>query len=250
MKKYSSVNRSDPSFPRLEVGEYFKFPDPESAEGSIVAVGGNLSPGMLISAYMQGIFPWFNEDEPLFWQSPDPRFVILPEWLHIPSRLEREIKNSRFRITADTSFEAVISFCSKIERRDQEDTWITDDLIDACIELHDEGFMHSIEAWDNDELAGGFYGMHLDNAFFGESMFFRAPGASKIAFSVFAKRFFGEMQGAFIDCQVYTDHMARFGAKNISRQAYLRLLSKTFLPDGNAGFSLSTLRGSWARHFA
>ena len=222
-------SRCDPAFPRLEAGEFFRFPDPEGAAGSVVAVGGNLSPGMMLSAYSQGIFPWFNEDDPLYWQSPDPRFVLLPECLHIPSRLKREMKSGRFRITADEAFEEVINSCSSAVRPGQDGTWLTPDLIAACIDLHNEGFMHSVEAWEGEELAGGFYGMHLGHVFFGESMFFRSTGASKVAFAVFAQIFFREMGGALIDSQVYTDHIARFGARNISRQAYLRLLRGALL---------------------
>lgn len=244
--------RCDPNFPRLAVGEYFQFPDPEEAAGSVVAVGGNLSPGMMLSAYAQGIFPWFGEDDPLYWQSPNPRFVLLPQWLHIPSRLRREMKRARFRITADKAFESVIASCARAKRPGQDGTWLADDLIAACIELHGEGFMHSVEAWEGDELAGGFYGMQLGRAFFGESMFFSVPGASKAAFAAFAQVFFGEMGGAFIDSQVYTDHIARFGARNISRQAYLCLLHSSLFGGCTGGeargsLPLSALRELFAR---
>ncbi len=231
MKEYNSQNRQDQEFPRLECGDYFQFPDPEEADGSVVAVGGNLSPGMMLSAYVQGIFPWFNEDDPLYWQSPNPRFVLIPGDLHIPSRLKREMKKNRFRITADVDFEKVILSCAEILRPGQYGTWITEDLIDACMELHEEGFMHSIEAWDGSILAGGFYGLQLGSVFFGESMFSRENNASKTAFAVFAGEFFSRMGGTLIDSQVYTDHMARFGAKNISRQAYLRILRDTLSRD-------------------
>ena len=254
-------SREDPEFPRLEVGDFFEFPNLEDAADSIVAVGGNLSPGMMLSAYAQGIFPWFNEDDPLYWHSPPLRFVLLPQWLHIPSRLKREIKKNRFRITADEAFDEVIASCANAVRPGQDGTWLTGDLMAACIELHNEGFMHSVEAWDGEKLAGGFYGMQLGRAFFGESMFFCVPGASKAAFAVFAQKFFGEMGGSLIDSQVYTDHVARFGAKNISRQAYLRLL-RTALFEGDCGgeacdeLPLSSLdelfmrKADWKGHFA
>ena len=231
----AAAARCDPEFPRLEVGDYFAFPAPDEAAGSVVAVGGNLSPGMMLSAYSQGIFPWFNEDDPLYWHSPPLRFVLLPQWLHIPSRLKREVKSSRFKITADAAFDDVITSCANAVRPGQVGTWLTGDLIAACTELHSEGFMHSVEAWSGEKLAGGFYGMQLGRAFFGESMFFNASGASKVAFAVFAQRFFGEMGGALIDSQVYTDHIARFGAKNISRQAYLRLLRSALFEGDMAG---------------
>ncbi len=224
MKEYNSQNRQDPDFPWFECGDYFRFPDPDEAKGSVVAVGGNLSPGMILSAYTQGIFPWFNEDDPLYWQSPNPRFVLMPNDFHVPSRLARDMKKRRFRITADTAFEKVLVSCAEIIRPGQQGTWITEDLMDACMELHSEGFMHSIEAWNGSRLAGGFYGLQLGPVFFGESMFSRENDASKTAFVVFAGEFFSAMGGSLIDSQVYTDHMARFGAKNISRQAYLRIL--------------------------
>ncbi len=225
LKSYDSDIRSDPDFPWLEVGEEFCFPDPEEARGSVVAVGGNLSPGMMISAYAQGIFPWFNDDDPLYWQSPDPRFVILPGTFHVPTRLSRTVKQRRFSIRVDTSFERVINFCSGVSRRGQIGSWITDDMIEAFIGLHREGFAHSIEAWQDGHLVGGLYGLSLGSVFFGESMFTRVPDAAKVAFVIFARHFFSRMGGTMIDSQVYTDHISRFGGVNISRSAYLRKLS-------------------------
>jgi leucyl/phenylalanyl-tRNA--protein transferase len=225
-RSYDAETRCDPNFPWLELGDFFSFPDPEEAQGSVVAVGGNLSPGMIVSAYLQGIFPWFNEDDPLYWQSPDPRFVVLPENLHIPSRLERDLRKGRFEIRADTAFDRVIQFCSGVAREGQNGSWITDDVIDAYRELHRLGLAHSVEAWLDGDLVGGFYGMLLGKVFFGESMFTRVPDASKTAFAVFARAFFGPMGGKLIDSQVYTDHIARFGGVNISRSAYLRLLGE------------------------
>lgn len=237
-RSWCAETRCDPDFPWLTEEDFFQFPDPEQADGSVVAVGGNLSPGMLLSAYVQGIFPWFNEDDPLYWQSPDPRFVILPENLHIPSRLRRTIKSGLFDIRFDTSFERVIQFCSGIMRPGQDGSWITDDMIEAYTELHRLGYAHSVEAWHDGVLVGGFYGVLLGSVFFGESMFTRMPDASKTAFSVFAPLFFGKMNGICIDSQVYTDHMARFGGKNISRSAYARILDS-----GTKDFRLS--KGLW-----
>ncbi|ULQ59350.1 leucyl/phenylalanyl-tRNA--protein transferase [Brucepastera parasyntrophica] len=241
--------RQTPDFPFLEIDTFFRFPEPEDTDSTVVAVGGNLSPGMLVSAYTQGIFPWFNDDDPLLWHSPDPRFVILPETFHIPSRLAREIKRYPFEIRVDTAFERVITFCSSISRPDQDSTWITDDIIEAYIRLHREGLAHSVEAWKGNELAGGFFGVHIGQAFFGESMFTRIDGASKAAFAIFAGYFFSHMQGKFIDSQVYTDHIARFGGVNISRYAYLRKLNEAlgFSPDRteiNPGNILEK-RGLW-----
>lgn len=241
---YDAESRSDPDFPYLEIEDHFCFPDPEETEGSVVAVGGNLSPGMLVSAYTQGIFPWFNEDDPLYWQSPDPRFVILPDAYRVPCRLKREMRQKRFTILTDTAFERVINFCSGVSREGQNGTWITDDILNAYVELHRSGIAHSVEAWMDNELAGGFYGVHLGSVFFGESMFTRVSDASKTAFATFADYFFDRMNGTLIDSQVYTDHMARFGGANISRSAYLRKLFES-IP---ATDILLSGRGVWQRN--
>lgn len=235
---FDAESRCDPDFPWLEIDDRFEFPDAEETQGTVVAVGGNLSPGMLVSAYTQGIFPWFNEDDPLYWQSPDPRFVILPETFHVPSRLARSLKASPVEVKTDTSFDRVIRYCSSVSRPGQDGTWITDDMIEAYGELHRLGVAHSVEAWIDGDLVGGLYGVCLGPVFFGESMFTRAPDAAKIAFVTFARRFFGELGGRMIDSQVYTDNMARFGGANISRSAYLRKLGE-FL----SGESLT--RGLW-----
>lgn len=223
-RNYDAENRCDPDFPYLDIDDRFEFPDPEETQGTVVAVGGNLSPGMLVSAYTQGIFPWFNEDDPLYWQSPDPRFVILPETFHVPSRLARTMKASPVTVKTDTAFDRVIRYCSAVSRPGQDGTWITDDMIDAYGELHRAGLAHSVEAWIGDDLVGGLYGIRLGHVFFGESMFTRVPDAAKIAFVTFASRFFTDLGGLMIDSQVYTDNMARFGGMNISRSAYLRKL--------------------------
>lgn len=164
-RTFDAETRSDPDFPWLDIDERFSFPDAEDTCGSVVAVGGNLSPGMLISAYTQGIFPWFNEDDPLYWQSPDPRFVITPESFHVPSRLARTVRKGTFTITADTEFEKVVTWCSAIAREDQDGSWITDDIAEAYIRLHRLGVAHSIEAWKDGHLVGGFYGVHLEKSF-------------------------------------------------------------------------------------
>lgn len=243
LKTYDSETRSDPDFPWLEVGDQFRFPDPEEARGSVVAVGGNLSPGMMISAYTQGIFPWFNDDDPLYWQSPDPRFVILPETFHIPSRLSRTARKRQFSIRVDTAFDRVIQFCAGVSRDGQLGTWITDDMIEAYSALHREGFAHSIEAWQEGHLVGGLYGLMIGQFFFGESMFTRVPDAAKVAFASFGRHFFSRMGGVLIDSQVYTDHIARFGGVNISRSAYLRKLSGC-LSEASLG-DLIARRGLW-----
>lgn len=227
------------NFPYLSVDEYFEFPPYQKEFDGIISTGGNLSPGMLMSAYLQGIFPWYGKDEPIMWWSPDPRFVLYPKDLHIPNSLQKVIKRNEklllqgdkkaFSYTTDCAFEQVIENCAKIERPDQDDTWITPEVIDGYCELHNLGFAHSYETWQNGKLVGGFYGVEIGKIFFGESMFALVPEASKTVFVRFVKDF-DARGGKLIDSQVYTDNLARFGAKNISRQAFLRL-EKKYLKD-------------------
>jgi leucyl/phenylalanyl-tRNA--protein transferase len=213
----------DPFFPYLSENDYYKFPDPEKSEGDIVCAGGNLSPGMLLSAYRQGIFPWFNEGDPVLWQSPDPRFVIFPRNLHVSASMRKILKNKRYEITFDRDFEAVISGCAAAYRPGQTNTWITGDMIAAYTAIHRLGKAHSAEAWQDGELAGGCYGVRLGAVFFGESMFFNRPNASKAAFLTLAETLFAEGT-AFIDCQVRTEHLAVLGGAEVSRKDFLRML--------------------------
>lgn len=239
---FDAETRSDPDFPWLGIDDHFCFPDPEDACGSVVAVGGNLSPGMMVSAYSQGIFPWFNEDDPLYWQSPDPRFVITPESFHVPARLARTVRKGTFEITADREFERVVTWCSAIARNGQDGSWITDDMTEAYLQLHRLGLAHSVEAWKDGQLAGGLYGVSIGDVFFGESMFTRVTDAAKVAFAVFGKIFFTRMGGRLIDSQVYTDNIARFGGINISRSAYLRKI-RDMLGESNEQLPLNP--GLW-----
>ena len=178
----------------------------------------------LWSAYMQGIFPWFCEErgERVTWHSPDPRFCILMNEFHVPKRVERFLKKSPFRYTMDSDFAAVIRGCRKMNRDGQSGTWIGDKMESAYIRFFEAGFAHSVEAWHGNTLAGGFYGVLIGSVFFGESMFTIEPESSKSAFVLFAKAF-GECGGKIIDSQVYTDNIARFGAKNIMRDEFLFL---------------------------
>lgn len=186
---------------------------------------------MLLSAYYQGIFPWYSKDEPILWWSPDPRFVLFPEELHVPSRLERFMRhneklpeNEKFIYTMDAAFRSVITACSDVDRPGQDDTWITSEMINAYYEFHITGYAHSFETWQGGKLVGGFYGVQLGSMFFGESMFSLVPEASKCAFVNFM-RIFRSCGGRLVDSQVYTDNLARFGGRNISRSAFLRLES-------------------------
>ncbi len=225
-------------FPYLTEQERISFPNPDAGTpDGIVASGANLSPGVLLSAYEQGIFPWFGEDDPLLWWSPDPRFVLFPLELHVPRRLARRLRAGEFQLSFDTSFAEVIRRCSEVPRPGQEGTWITTEMVDGYIKLHELGYAHSIEAWRSGELAGGLYGVSLGRAFFGESMFAKQADASKVAF-VSLVRYLGSLGFTLVDCQVYTDHLDRFGAREIPRAEFLSVLAKALS-------SNVTLRGNW-----
>ncbi|MDR1971085.1 MAG: leucyl/phenylalanyl-tRNA--protein transferase [Treponema sp.] len=219
----------DPSFPYLDENQRYPFPDPALCGGSIVAIGGNLSPGMLLSAYEQGIFPWYNPEDPVLWQSPDPRFVIFPETLHISASMRKILRQGKFTVTFDRDFPGVIRNCAAVERPRQggpAGTWITADIITAYTELHRLGYAHSAESWLDGELAGGCYGLKLGKVFCGESMFARTANASKAAFLTLAQSLFaGGLR--LIDCQVPTDHLRSLGGRELSRAAFLKLLRET-----------------------
>jgi leucyl/phenylalanyl-tRNA--protein transferase len=233
--------RDDPSFPRFSAEEDFVFPDPRDAdENGIVCSGGNLSPGLLLSAYRQGIFPWFSETDPLLWWSPDPRFVLFPDRLHISHTMRKILKKGRFELSLDRDFEATIQACSASPRQGQAGTWITGDMIEAYCELHRLGFAHSAEARLDGRLVGGLYGVSLGSIFFGESMFSREDDASKAVFIPLVLAL-GSEGFTLIDSQVYTDHLAGMGACNISRDDYLGLVAE--------GLRAPTRRGSWAHEF-
>lgn len=177
---------------------------------------------LLFSAYMQGVFPWFNEEDgdPVLWQSPDPRFVIFPEKFHVSKSIEKFLKKSPYSYTMDKCFEEVMTQCGIMKREGQNGSWIGPMMLEAYSKLHKAGIAHSFEVWKEGKLAGGFYGILLGSVFCGESMFTIEPDSSKSAFVLFARRFF-EAGGKLIDCQVYTDNMARYGAEEISRKAFI-----------------------------
>lgn len=188
----------------------------------LLAIGGCLSSERLLNAYQHGVFPWFNENEPILWWSPDPRLVLFPENLCISKKLAKTIRQNKFELTHNQVFDLVIEKCSQI-RANTEGTWITKEIKEAYSQLHRQGFAYSFEAWQNNELVGGLYGVMLGKIFFGESMFHHVSNASKVAF-VYCVNYLKEKNIQLIDCQVYSSHLASFGAKEISRTEFATLL--------------------------
>jgi leucyl/phenylalanyl-tRNA---protein transferase len=200
----------------------------------LIAVGGDLSAERLISAYANGIFPWFDEENPLMWWSPDPRCVLFLDNFNLSKSLERTLRGSTFVVTADTAFRDVIRACRQIKRADQDGTWITEDMQSAYTELHNQGMAHSVEVWREDHLVGGLYGVSLGNAFFGESMFSTVRDASKVAFAhlvgVLRQQHF-----RFIDCQMHTPHLASLGAVEVPRATFSGMLQGALQQDTHTG---------------
>ncbi|MDQ2862714.1 MAG: leucyl/phenylalanyl-tRNA--protein transferase [Bacteroidota bacterium] len=202
------------------------FPDTTLADSEgLLAIGGNLKKQTLLNAYRNGIFPWYNEDEPICWYSPDPRLVLFPNTLKISSSMKTVFKKKEFTFSTDTDFSAVIKNCRNAKRKGEPGTWITDDIEKAYTTLYKNGFAHSAETWLNDELVGGLYGVQLGKVFFGESMFANKSNASKFAFIKYVQLL--QKKGIdLIDCQVYTPHLESLGAELISRQHFLALLKE------------------------
>ena len=200
----------------------------------LIAVGGDLSPERLLSAYARGIFPWFDDENPLMWWSPDPRCILFPQDFNCSKSLDRTLRGPTFVVTADTAFEDVIRSCRQIERADQDGTWITEDMQVAYTKLHNQGMAHSVEVWCEDLLVGGLYGISLGNAFFGESMFSTVRDASKVAFAhlvgVLRKQCF-----SFIDCQMHTPHLESLGAVEVPRATFANMLHDALQHDTHVG---------------
>jgi len=202
-----------------------QFPSPNSAsEEGLVAVGGEITTKRVLSAYRQGIFPWYSEDQPVLWWSPEPRAILYPDGIKISRSLKKTLRHSKFSITADTAFSEVIKACAGPRTQSPSGgTWITAEMMDTYNRLHQLGYGHSIEVWDEEKLVGGLYGLSLGSAFFGESMFSHKTDASKLALVYLAK--FSKSSGIdFIDCQLPTNHLTSMGAINVSRKEYLRIL--------------------------
>ncbi len=215
----------------------FQFPNPDTASrDGLLCWGGILAPDTLLQAYSQGIFPWFNEDEPILWWSPNPRFILFPEKLKISKSLQKTIREKKYQVKFDTAFREVILHCKHVFRNGQLGTWITDDMVEAYCNLHELGFAHSVEAYNEGELVGGLYGISIGRVFCGESMFHLKADASKVAF-YYLIEFAKKHQFHFIDAQTPTEYLASFGAENIPRKKFLNLLSEAL--------KFNSLKGKW-----
>jgi len=210
--------------PVYRLVEQLVFPPPELAEpNGLLAVGGDLSPQRLLLGYSMGIFPWFNDEDPLLWWSPDPRCVLFPKDLHISGSLAKRLRQQRYRVTFNRAFGEVIAACGQLRREQSEGTWITLEMLEAYQRLHRLGFAHSVETWLEGRLVGGLYGVSLGRFFFGESMFHRASDASKVAFATLVRSL--ERHGfVLIDCQLPSSHLQSLGAVSLSRGEFLKHL--------------------------
>ena len=191
----------------------------------LLAAGADLSPRRIVEAYRRGIFPWYNEGQPVLWWSPDPRMVLFPEDFKLSRSLRKRIRRGEFEVRIDTAFAQVARSCASVYRQGQYGTWITPGMLDAYSKLHEAGFVHSVESWQDDELVGGLYGVALGRVFFGESMFARVTDASKVALAGLVGHI-GALGGGLIDCQQETAHLASLGAKPIPRAAFAALLER------------------------
>lgn len=218
------------------------FPDPSLAnDDGVLAVGGDLSPERLLLAYQLGIFPWYNEHDPILWWSPDPRFVLFPSELKVAKSMRPYFNQRKFELTLDTRFREVIGHCQTSRRKGQlGGTWITDEMLEAYCRLHELGLAHSVEVWKSDRLVGGLYGIALGKIFFGESMFAKVSNASKFGFIALV-RMLEQLDYWLIDCQQETRHLGSLGARNIPRETFLDYLDKNR--------SEPTMRGGWTERY-
>lgn len=208
------------------------FPRPELAEeDGLLGVGGDLSPERLINAYANGIFPWYSDDQPILWWSPDPRLVLFPKDFKRNKSLKKKVEKREFKVVFDSNFEAVIRNCAQIKREDQENSWITEEMINAYIKIHELGYAHSVETYFEGKLVGGLYGVSIGKAFFGESMFHNKTDASKVALWYLVDRLL-EWDFDFIDAQQETNHLKSLGAIVIKREKFLNLLEIAVAKEG------------------
>jgi leucyl/phenylalanyl-tRNA---protein transferase len=214
-----------------------QFPDPNLADDDgLLAAGGELSPEYLISAYASGIFPWYSKKDPILWWSPNPRLVLFPDELKVSKSLKKIIQNNLFEIKIDKDFKSVIKNCSKSPRPGQDGTWITKEMINAYISLHEIGIAHSFETYSDNKLVGGLYGVSLGKAFFGESMFFKQANASKVALYHLVE-WCKKNNFHFIDAQQPTEHLISLGAQKMERSEFLKRL--------NIALQFKTIQGKW-----
>jgi leucyl/phenylalanyl-tRNA---protein transferase len=213
------------------------FPPPDYADPSgLLAVGGDLSNERLLEAYRLGIFPWYSDDQPILWWSPDPRLVLDLRDFKISRSLRKTLKKGVFQVTFDHAFEEMIRACAVVPREAQNGTWITDEMREAYVKLHGLGYAHSVESWFGGKLAGGLYGVSLGKCFFGESMFHLKTDASKVALATLVEKL-KSWDFHFIDSQMTTEHMLRLGAKELPRRIFLKRLQSALL--------YPTKRGRW-----
>lgn len=205
----------------FRLDERLIFPKPDLAEpDGLLAVGGDLSTERLLLAYQNGIFPWYSDDTPILWYSPHERFVLFPDELKVSKSMRQVLRSGKLRVTVDTCFNDVITACSTAPREGQDGTWIVPDMISAYNRLHAEGYAHSIEVWQENDLVGGLYGVQVGGVFCGESMFSRVSNASKTALIYLCNTGLYKL----IDCQVHTSHLESMGARMISREQYMDIL--------------------------
>ncbi|WMJ69156.1 leucyl/phenylalanyl-tRNA--protein transferase [Stenotrophomonas sp. 24(2023)] len=231
---------------RLADGPDAPFPPAETAlrqPDGLLAVGGDLHPLRLLNAYAGGIFPWFSEGEPILWWSPDPRMVFRTDGVHLSSRFRRQLRQCRWQVSADTAFAQVMLACAAAPRPGQDGTWISPAMVQAYVRLHELGFAHSIEVWDDGTLVGGIYGVAIGTMFFGESMFSGASGGSKVALAALARTLHG-WGWPLIDAQVENPHLLRMGAEHLPREAFLDHVRRAVREDGRTG-SWQGLAGGW-----
>ena len=202
------------------------FPPVETAdENGFLAIGGDLSPERLLEAYRSGIFPWYNEEDPICWWSPDPRFVLFPDELHVSKSMKQVISSNQFSFTINRAFEQVIRACSTVKRKDANGTWINEEMIEAYCRLHKYGHALSAEAWEDNKLVGGLYGIKMGELFFGESMFSMMTNASKFAFIKFVQQL--QAEGLkLVDCQMHTGHLESLGAVMVPRKQFIEILKQ------------------------
>ncbi len=198
----------------------------QADEDGLLAIGGDLGTERLLLAYRSGIFPWYSDDEPILWWSPNPRFVLYPTELKISKSMKTVLNKQLFTFTINKDFNAVMQHCKNVNRPGQDGTWISNEVITAYTNLHQQGYAISAETWQNNTLVGGLYGIKLGNIFFGESMFSLVPNASKFAFIKLVQLL--QQQGVvLIDCQIYTEHLESLGARMIEREEFVKIISNS-----------------------